>query len=424
MSPVRRITSLLVLLSLAVSVCVSVVFMFPVLWSPRSATVSPHDLFEVLARAIVAAGDEIVVLRRDADAGESQSNGTYADGSVERHTKADARSSLLLGRVAASFPGLSVVDEERAALGAYGSSTARGPRLGRGAVRDARDDGPASRARLTVSELTVWIDPLDATAEYSEGGDLTRFVTLSGCIARHGVPLAGIIYAPFSRRLYWSTPAARSVAVAFDVGSAVEAERARAGSWDEPAGDCDCSGEGGVGGGEAGAQRPMSASRPLSSRLLEPDSSSPLRVLVSRSHAASSLQKTRERGQPSAATGTASDGGLTLTEIFSRALGGSESVEIIPAGGAGFKALQVIEKSADVYAHTSGIRKWDLCAADALLRAEGGKLTNWRGNTICYCTPKSPDDVNVDGVLALADAGAHGVLREALSRVDGGRNKL
>jgi 3'-phosphoadenosine 5'-phosphosulfate (PAPS) 3'-phosphatase len=420
MSAFRRMTALLVLLSLSVSVLLSIVFLFPVLWSPRSATLSPHDLFEVLARAIVQAGDEIVDLRRDADAGESQSNGTYADGSVERHTKADARSSLLLGRVAASFPGLSVVDEERVALGAYGGSDAHGLRRGRGAARDARDDGPASRARLPVSELTVWIDPLDATAEYSEGGELTRFVTLSGCIARHGVPLAGIIYAPFSRRLYWSTPAARSVAVAFDVGSAIEAERARAGLWDEPAVYCDCSGEGGVGGPEAQAQRPESASRPLSViSQLEPDSSLPLRVLVSRSHASSS-QKTRERTQHSAATGKkASEVGLTLHEIFSRALGGSKSVDIIPAGGAGFKALQVIEKSADVYAHMSGIRKWDLCAADALLRAEGGKLTNWRGDNICYCTPKTPDDVNVDGVLALADAGAHGVLREALSRVDG-----
>ena len=46
-----------------------------------------------------------------------------------------------------------------------------------------------------ISEINVWIDPLDATQEYSE--NLVDYVTVMFCITQNGQPKAGIIHNPF-----------------------------------------------------------------------------------------------------------------------------------------------------------------------------------------------------------------------------------
>ena len=52
--------------------------------------------------------------------------------------------------------------------------------------------------------------------------------------------------------------------------------------------------------------------------------------------------------------------------------------------GAGYKAIEVVENKQDVYVHTTIIKKWDICAGDAILRTLGGKQTDLRGNDINY----------------------------------------
>ena len=45
------------------------------------------------------------------------------------------------------------------------------------------------------SELVTWVDPLDATQEYTEG--LTQYVSVMACLTENGQPRAGILHFPF-----------------------------------------------------------------------------------------------------------------------------------------------------------------------------------------------------------------------------------
>ena len=64
----------------------------------------------------------------------------------------------------------------------------------------------------------------------------------------------------------------------------------------------------------------------------------------------------------------------------------------------GYKTLEVIEGRADAYVHTTRIKKWDICAGNAILSAFHGKMTTLEGAFIDYSSRN--EVTNNDGLLA------------------------
>ena len=67
-------------------------------------------------------------------------------------------------------------------------------------TRSAPSTNPSPQ--FPAEDITVWIDPLDATKEYTE--KLTEYVTVMACVAVNGVPVAGVIRKPFDDKTYWA----------------------------------------------------------------------------------------------------------------------------------------------------------------------------------------------------------------------------
>lgn len=62
----------------------------------------------------------------------------------------------------------------------------------------------------------------------------------------------------------------------------------------------------------------------------------------------------------------------------------------------GYKTLEVIKGNQDAYVHTTLIKKWDICAGNAILNALDGKMTTLDGKHIDY---KSGDQPKNEGGL-------------------------
>lgn len=76
----------------------------------------------------------------------------------------------------------------------------------------------------------------------------------------------------------------------------------------------------------------------------------------------------------------------------------ADNTPIITAGGAGYKVLQVVFDNATAYIHQTRIKKWDICAGNAILEALGGQMTTLKGKGISYAS--TDPAVNDEGVLA------------------------
>eukprot|EP00118_Oscarella_pearsei_P026879 m.310536 g.310536 ORF g.310536 m.310536 type:complete len:361 (+) comp52346_c0_seq1:24-1106(+) len=186
---------------------------------------------------------------------------------------------------------------------------------------------------VPISDVSVWIDPLDATQEYTE--NLLQYVTVMICIAVGEKPVAAVIREP---NFGGDKPGKTSWA------------------W--------------VGhGASEGLENIAKATKEQGKKRSVSDG---MKIVVSRSHAGS------------------------VDAAAKKALG--EKTETVPAGGAGYKVLQVVGGKADAYVHVTCIKKWDICAGDAILRAFGGKMTTLTGNSVSYLASDGP--YNDGGILA------------------------
>lgn len=71
---------------------------------------------------------------------------------------------------------------------------------------------------------------------------------------------------------------------------------------------------------------------------------------------------------------------------------------VVPAGGAGYKSIEVLRGKVDVYAHVTLIKKWDICAGNAILNSLAGQMKTLKNEVIDY--DKSGPVANEDGLLA------------------------
>ena len=124
-----------------------------------------------------------------------------------------------------------------------------------------------------------------------------------------------------------------------------------------------------------------------------PSSSSDVKVIVSRSHSGD------------------------IDEVAKKGFAG-KAMQIIPAGGAGYKTLETISGRASVYLHTTKIKKWDLCAPNGILNALGGRLSSFDGQDIDYSWSSSSDNaVHRSGVIAARHN--HGLYLDIFSSLSG-----
>jgi inositol monophosphatase 3 len=285
---------------------------------------------EVIAASIdlVQRGGEVVrTVRKDESIG-TKVKGKTSVNSNDYVTEGDKRShQTIVTGLKSLWPSLNYVSEEHVAVESDGKNPV--PPTSNPEVDKVADHDPM----VPMEDILVWIDPLDATQEYTEGGerpDLLKYVTVMMCVAVKGEPVAGVIHQAFNGdegKTYWGWQGH-----GFSDSITTDVKRAA-----------------------------IKASN-------TPVETMPVKAIVSRSHAGTAQQE--------------------LEKLFGK-------VEVAQAAGAGYKVLQVLTGQTDLYFHSTLIKKWDLCAGDAMLRAAGGTMTTRKGQEPVYLTgdPKNPDGV-------------------------------
>lgn len=184
-----------------------------------------------------------------------------------------------------------------------------------------RAAGPSGGAE-SLRALTAFVDPIDGTREFSSG--LGEMCTICIGLAEGGRPVGGLVYRPLTQPPSWAYGCARE-GVARSALLAPEASLALATCAPLPGAD------GGPGEDAAPPQPAASAARGL----------------------------------------LASRGSLSP---FLRALGRELPAALVRSGGAGNKALLLLEGTGDCYIQDRGLFRWDTCASQAVLEAHGGLL--------------------------------------------------
>uniref|UniRef100_A0A8C6V1T9 inositol-phosphate phosphatase n=1 Tax=Neogobius melanostomus TaxID=47308 RepID=A0A8C6V1T9_9GOBI len=261
-----------------------------------------RDLLALSVEAAILGGKEVKRVHEEKGLQE-KSKGKTREGANDPLTMGDLESHRkMYNLIKNTFPEITVNSEEHDSVVDKSLSWSR-------VIPSEIAEKITGQNEVPAESVTVWIDPLDATQEYTES--LLKYVTTMVCVAVDGKPVIGVIHKPFTDFTAWSL------------------------------------------GQEANVHARSSYS------------TTPPKVIISRSHS----------GQ--------------VKSYVHEAFGNSTT--IVQAGGAGYKVLSLLDlpagesmDQADVYIHITFIKKWDICAGDALLRALGGHMMTLKGEEIDY----------------------------------------
>ncbi|KAL3093085.1 hypothetical protein niasHT_022535 [Heterodera trifolii] len=290
----------------------SFVYLAFLIWTAKDRVpqfeVQLRDVLSYVVLAVEMGGHAIVRTFMEEKQIPFYEKGQMDVGRAELLTKADLISNQLMLTLLGRFPFLKVISEEKSEFLPEKETEryrADNYELWLG-LREVLSKFPSWR--IPLARVTVWIDPLDATQEFTEG--LTQFVTVMACVAVDGKPIFGAIHAPFSNETVFGM---------VDYGL-----------FD-------------------------SNGLPINS-LPHKGNERQKTILVSRSHAG------------------------TVSDLVKRAFANDSAAFVVePAVPVGrslslplisFLSLSFL----DLYIHTTAIKKWDLCAGDALIRSAGGAL--------------------------------------------------
>lgn len=261
-----------------------------------------RDLLALSVEAAVLGGKEVKRVREE-NVLQEKSKGKTKEGANDPLTMGDLESHRkMYNLIRNTFPDITVNSEEHDNVVDKSLSWSR-------LIPSEIAEKIKDQSEVPAESVTVWIDPLDATQEYTE--NLLKYVTTMVCVAVDGKPVIGVIHQPFTDFTAW--------ALGHDAN--------------------------------------------VNSRSTY--SATPQKVIISRSHS----------GQ--------------VKNYIHDAFGNGTT--IVQAGGAGYKVLSLVDlpagesmDQADIYVHITYIKKWDICAGDALLRALGGHMTTLKGEEIDY----------------------------------------
>lgn len=164
--------------------------------------VSMKELIKASIEFCERGGDVLVKIRNGEDIGQ-RSKGTHDDvaegdiGGDDPVTMGDTEShKRMTYGFKKFFPTIHVVSEEH--TDSPDLSTVAAPSLRNREV----DRIIPTDEFVDPDEITVWIDPLDATQEYTE--DLRQYVTTMVCIVKGTEPIAAVIHKPFEKSSAWA----------------------------------------------------------------------------------------------------------------------------------------------------------------------------------------------------------------------------
>ncbi|XP_042284158.1 inositol monophosphatase 3 [Thunnus albacares] len=161
----------------------------------QTRKVDLRDLLAVSVEAAVLGGIEVKKVR-DENGLKEKSKGKTREGANELLTMGDLQSHRkMFNLIRNTFPEITVNSEE------HDNMVDKAATWSQDIPADILDKIKAGKD-VPAESITVWIDPLDATQEYTE--NLVKYVTTMVCVAVDGKPIIGVIHQPFTGFTAWA----------------------------------------------------------------------------------------------------------------------------------------------------------------------------------------------------------------------------